>query len=131
MRGRARTLEFTPLEHDEQVALVSWADGSIWRYPDLKWLYAIPNGGARHPAVAAKLKAEGVRRGVPDLCLPVRRGRYPGAYVEMKRLAGSRITLEQVDWRTHLLAQGYAHIVAAGFVAARDFLLAYLDERLP
>ena len=51
----------------------------------LRWLHAIPNGGARDARVGAMLKAEGVKRGVSDLFLPfAARGRH-GLYIEMKR----------------------------------------------
>ena len=53
-------------EHDEQVLIFKWARLSEGRWPELALLFAIPNGGHRHKAVAAKLKAEGVRAGVPD-----------------------------------------------------------------
>ncbi len=62
-----------PTEHVEQVSLMRWAALTKRRRPELALLYAIPNGGDRHKAVAAKLSAEGVKSGVPDLCLPVPR----------------------------------------------------------
>jgi hypothetical protein len=48
-------------EHDQQVALFTWANQNLDRYPVLRWMFAVPNGGHRHPAVAGKLKAEGVK----------------------------------------------------------------------
>ena len=61
-------------EHQEQAALFRWAWFAQVKHPALALLYAIPNGGHRHKAVAARMKAEGVKAGVPDLCLPVARG---------------------------------------------------------
>ena len=58
--------------------------------PELKWMHHIPNGGSRGNDVrsqqirGAKLKAEGVRSGVSDVCLPVKRGACSGLYIEMK-----------------------------------------------
>src|SRR5699024_10256580 len=75
-------------EHDEQVQLIRWAGLARGAYPALRWLHAVPNGGARNIVVARKLKAEGVQRGVPDLCLPVPRGPYHGLYIELKRAGG-------------------------------------------
>ena len=71
-------------EHDEQAALFEWATWHTSQCPELGLLFAIPNGGHRHPVVAARLKAEGVRAGVPDICLPVARKGYHGLFVELK-----------------------------------------------
>ena len=55
----------TPYETLEQQALFDWA--KISGIPDLDLLHAIPNGGHRNKATAGRLKAEGVKRGVPDI----------------------------------------------------------------
>ena len=76
---------YIPQREDlEQAALISWAEAYERIYPELALLYHIPNGGKRDRIVAAKLKAQGVKPGVPDLCLPVPRGKYHGLYIEMK-----------------------------------------------
>ena len=51
-------------EHQLQASLCEYLAHAL--RPDC-YVYAVPNGGARHIRVAVKLKAEGVRRGVPDL----------------------------------------------------------------
>ena len=71
-------------EHQEQCALMDWARLSEKRYPELKWLFAVPNGGKRSKAVAGKLKASGVKPGVLDLNLPVRRGLFTSLWIEKK-----------------------------------------------
>lgn len=89
-------------EHDEQAALIEWADWLSLRHPRLAMLFAIPNGGARHKAVASRMKAEGVRRGVPDLFLPVVGvNGAAGLWIEMKTTRG-RLSPEQIWWRDHL-----------------------------
>jgi len=65
-------------EHKEQKALFRWAGFRAQQKPELELLYAILNGGHRHKAVGRRLKAEGVKRGVPDICLPVPRGGFTG-----------------------------------------------------
>ena len=56
---------------------------SIIQYLDLRRIchWAVPNGGMRNVKVAAKLKAEGVRSGVPDITL-IHKGRYYGLEVK-------------------------------------------------
>jgi len=61
-------------EHNEQVAVFAWARWAEAQYPELALLFAVPNGGARNKVTAARLKAEGVKRGVLDIWFPVARG---------------------------------------------------------
>ena len=65
-------------ESQEQQALFSWAEYAKGLHPELGLLYHIPNGGKRDKLEAARLKLEGVKAGVPDLCLPVARGGAQG-----------------------------------------------------
>lgn len=117
-----------PLEASEQRAVIDWAARSQGAYPDLKMLYAIPNGGSRHPAEAANLKRQGVKAGVPDLFLSVARGGYHGLYIEMKR-RGEKPRSEQVDWLTALTEQGYYTTVCYGADMAIATLTRYLSMK--
>lgn len=118
-------------EHDEQVALFEWAAFAASKHPELELLYAIPNGGERSKATAGKLKAAGVKAGVPDVCLPVPRGGYGACYIELKRPSqpgrprGSE-TARQRTWRLALLQAGNDSQVCTGWTQARDALLLYL-----
>ena len=78
-----------PSEHQEQVIVVTWwgLQHEIYGLPIFA-LAACPNGGARDMITGAKLKAEGVRAGWPDLCLAAPRGQYHGLYIEMTAIDG-------------------------------------------
>lgn len=115
-----------PSEHVEQVNLFEWARLAQAAHPALRLLYAIPNGGMRNKAVAGKLRAEGVKPGVLDLCLPVPRGVFHGLYIEMKRQEGGRVSKDQARWIADLRAEGYSAVVCHGWMQAREVLLAYL-----
>lgn len=93
-------------EAQHQAALFNWAWLVRNRYPELALLYHIPNGGSRNKAEAANLKRQGVKPGVPDLCLPVPRGQYHGLYIELKTEKG-RTSTAQDWWIRELNAQGY------------------------
>lgn len=115
-----------PTEHQEQKAVIQWFDR---QHKAIRGrLFAVPNGGDRHEIVAAKLKAEGVRKGVPDLWLPVPRRGFHGLVIEMKRLKGSTTKPEQLDWLEFLGEQGYLVAVCKGSQAAIDTIQAYLAE---
>ena len=70
------------IEHKHQVALIHWSRHvQLAEAADVKpgskiadYLLAIPNGGRRDQREAVRLKAEGVKPGVSDLLLPLRRG---------------------------------------------------------
>ena len=87
-----------PTEEQEQRLLLAWAART--GRPELRLLHAIPNGGKRLKSEAARLQAMGVKPGVPDLCLPVPRGKYHGLYIELKRLYGGRVSpAQRPGWR--------------------------------
>ena len=109
----------TPHEHAEQVTFVSQFE---IEYPDIRIL-AIPNGSHRHKAVAAKLKAEGVRRGAPDLLIPAWR-----LWVEMKRQKGGRISIEQKEWIAYLESIGHFVIVGRGWEDAMAQVKAHIKN---
>lgn len=115
-----------PLEHVEQVHVIQWSQLQSNLYPELDLLYAVPNGGARHKAVAGKLRAEGVKSGVPDLVLPTARGGYFGMYAEMKRVKGPGLQDQQPWWRDQLIEQGYHWVMFRGAGAAYKGFLEYL-----
>lgn len=116
-------------EHDEQVALFSFAALHEWHEPRLAVLFAIPNGGARHPATGAKLKAEGVRPGVPDVMLAVPGGDGDhGLFIELKRTRGGTVSSEQRAWHDRLRRQGYRVEVCRGWIEAVAAIADYLDR---
>ena len=130
-------------EHEHQVTVIEWCALMAKRkFPMLKWIYAVPNGGDRHKAVAAKLKAEGVKPGVPALCLPfpahkgvvdtmIRQNLktlfYHGLYIEMKsKEAKGRVSPEQKKWLEYLECVGYKVNVAWSANEAIQIIEAYL-----
>ena len=118
-----------PTEAEEQIALFEWATLQSGRFPELALLYHVPNGGSRNKIEAARLRAQGVKSGVPDLCLPVARGANHGLYIELKRQRGGRISEEQVRWIDGLLKQGYAAAICKGWQEAASVIIDYLRQK--
>ncbi len=107
-------------EHEEQALFVQWFRRT---FPDVR-IFAIPNGGGRSKAQAAKLKVEGVSAGVPDLFIP-----YGTVWVEMKRAKsaqrkGGTVSAEQKDWHAYLRGIGQTVVVGYGFEDAKAKILA-------
>lgn len=102
-------------ESDHQAAVIRWARMQESTRPVFKLLYAIPNGGARAKATAWRLKQEGVKPGVPDLCLPVARQGFHGLYIEVKNdEPRGALSMEQKKWILALRLEGYAAYVCFG-----------------
>jgi hypothetical protein len=124
------------------MAVIRWADDpeTRARFPDLAYLFHPANGGARDAATAGKLKAMGVRRGVPDLLLPVPRSPYVGCAIELKVWKGSHLPADpsdptkhrthasdnQLAWLSHLTNAGWSASVEWGSDAAIAALTRYL-----
>lgn len=90
-----------PSEHKIQVALCDYL--AIGGRKDLHW-FAIPNGGHRHIRQATKLKAEGVRRGSPDMCFLLPEGKV--GWLELKAKRGS-LSPDQREFRDKAAALGH------------------------
>ena len=95
--------------------------------PLLQYAFHVPNGGHRHPAVAAQLKAAGVKRGVPDILFPVPFSGFHGLAIEMK--AGiNRTTKEQVVWLDVLEGFGWKTKVCYGWADAAITIVEYIGR---
>lgn len=138
-------------EDGEQAALFCWAADSVGIYPQLKWLFAIPNGGSRYIAEATKMVAMGLKAGVPDICLPVpiyvhtipsvdnpngrtNTIRYAGCFIELKiekrrKQKNGGCSDEQIEWIVKLRESHYV-AVCYSWQEAKDTLIAYLEGKI-
>ena len=112
--GRAKPAHH---EEDAQRLVIRRCDALAPRYPALNFLFHPANGGKRDKRTAALMAAQGVRRGVPDLILPVSMmmaqeseelpGDYFTGFVAELKIAPNRATPEQRAWIAHFEAQGW------------------------
>ena len=116
-------------EHDLQKAFFQWAALQYRKYPDLSKMFAIPNGGARHIAVAAKLKAEGVKAGIPDVCLPVARGGFISLWIEFK-IKPNKCQPAQLERIAQLRADKHNVHVCHELDEAINAVLGYLKQEI-
>ncbi len=121
--GRAKPVDREGLE---QAALIRELELCYPAVFDL--IYHVPNGGHRVKAVAAKLKAQGVKAGIPDLVLSMARGGYFGLYIEFKATPpnDAAVSANQQERLRKLNDQGYLAIVCRGHFDALEQIRAYL-----
>jgi hypothetical protein len=110
-------------EHMEQCAFFCCLQIASEYYPQLNAAFAIGNGGSRgdtemsRKIAGGKMKAEGVKPGVPDVCVPIPVGKYAGLFIEFKRLNGvpSDVSKDQEEWIANLSGVGYRVDVCYGW----------------
>ncbi len=113
-------------ESAEQEAIFQWAEYSLGKYPELKLLHHIANGGRRDSLEAASLKRQGVKAGVPDIHLPVARGGFHSLYIELK-VGNNKPTEKQKEWLRDLKEQGNCTAVCYGSGEAISVITQYLN----
>jgi len=75
-------------ESNHQQALFRWAKRSVKKYPELELLYSIPNGANVNDKNRLRLWLEGLKKGIPDVHLPIARGPFNSLYIELKSKKG-------------------------------------------
>lgn len=116
-------------ESGHQKALMQWA--ASCGIPDMHMLHSVPNGGGRSMSVGALMKAEGVKKGVPDLNWPVPHGVFAGLWIEMKKpLVCDGLSDEQEKWYWDLRRNHYAVAVCYSWIAARSVICDYYARTL-
>lgn len=92
---------FRMAEADEQKIIAAYLD-----YSNLLWFHPA-NEAKRSAHLAAMLKAQGLKAGVPDVCILEPVGAKHGLFIEMK-YGANKPTAEQKKWLSRLSARGYA-----------------------
>lgn len=122
------------------------------RIPELKYMHAIHNQGHGNVIRGQRAKAEGLKKGVPDIFLPLTietdrkfseiteafvkydyqadYGSFVqcGLYIELKKPKVGKVSKEQTDWQTFLREQGFVCEICYGWIEAKDLILKYLKE---
>ena len=121
---RPRPRPQIPSEHAAQAQVVAHVR---YFHPDVL-IAAVPNGARLVGGVraGAKLKAEGMLPGYPDLLVDEARGGWFGLRVEMKRERGGRVGKAQREVGRRLEAAGYRWVVCAGAREAVRVIEEYL-----
>ena len=118
------------IEDAAQAEVIRWARMRQATAPELELLYHVPNGGKRGKLEACRLKAQGVRAGVPDLHLPVARAGYHGLWIEMKTATG-RLSEDQRKIIAMLRDEGHRVEVCRSAADAVEVLEDYMRVPTP
>lgn len=122
-------------ETSHQKAVMAWsaiAACTDWRYG---LLVAYPVGGKRNKLTAGRMKAEGARKGYPDLIFAVPTKRYPALFIEMKlekyrNHKNGGCSDDQIFWHKLLHRAGNCVIVCYSWIEATHALTNYMSNKL-
>lgn len=118
-----------PSEDNIQASFFSWLKLHERQYPVLARFYAIPNGGFRHKATAAKMLETGTKRGVLDTCLPISRKGFVSLWIEFKSQTG-RLSPEQLEWIEFLESENHLIKICRTWHDAAEVVIDYLGLSL-
>jgi len=123
---------YMPSEFQEQCEIFIFAQIMVdtGQHPELALLNGSLNGVRLNIGQAVKAKRAGMKRGFPDIFLPVARGGYHGLFIELKRIKGGVVSPYQKQWLNDLTDQGYFACVCRGADAANRLLVKYLDDEV-
>lgn len=128
-------------EDSQQLALFMQLRNEARTRPKFALAYHVPNGGSRGDTARSraieggKMKAAGVKPGVPDVHWPIARGGFHSLYVEMKRPAlkpktpnSPRGTSDDQDrWIADLTAEGHCVAVCYSWIEALEVFNWYYE----
>ena len=117
-------------EAEEQEQVIKWASLQAHILPELALLYHVPNEGKHNVAYRSKLARMGLKKGIPDLVLPVPSNGYHALYLEMKKSDGhiSDIRPDQIEKLKLLTKYGNRAVVAFGYMQAINEICRYLRD---
>lgn len=110
-------------EASEQIKVVQYCD--LLGYP----VFHIANQRRCDPKTGAHLKRQGLRPGVPDLCIPRARGGFHALYIEMKDTKG-KLTSEQLEWIKLLRSEGMCAYCCYGADNAIALIEKYMNGEI-
>lgn len=110
----------------EQAKVIAWARANERNYPFLWMLHSSLNGVKMTKAQAVRAIAQGMKKGVADLFLPVKKGVYSGLYIEMKSEKG-RTSIDQSKFLTAVSENDYLAHICYSAVEAIDKIKGYYN----
>ena len=133
-------------EYQEQVLIFEWAERMSNKYPELKLLNASLNGVRLNIGQAVKCKKSGMKKGYPDIFLPIRTVKmipsifnvndtevklYSGLFIELKKTNGknSDVKADQKIWNNLLREQGFQSLVCFGHKEVIQEICSYLGVK--
>jgi hypothetical protein len=128
-KTRAPKSVFHRSEYEEQVAVFEWAKMNEHLYPCLELLFGSLMGVHLSPKLLNKVTKAGMKKGKPDINLPVSRGGFHGLWIELK-IPGNGLSPDQEKMCRHLAAEGNAVYKCVGAASTTRIIEAYVKGEI-
>lgn len=115
-------------ELTEQIRVMTWCRAMEPYNSEYSLVYHIPNEGKRKQKTGSNLVKAGLKKGVPDICIPISRFNYNSLYIELKKDKESSISKEQIEWIRNLIIHNNAALVCTGADEAINVIKAYMEN---
>ena len=124
-----------PSEYDHQRAVFNWAEIMTRRHHEFKWIVGSLNGvwiqGDKKWGIIKRLQKVGCFPvGYPDVLWPLYRKPYSGLYIELKKDAKGKLSLDQINWQNWLTSQRFFATVSSSENETKDILMRYFDGEM-
>ena len=122
-------------EHSHQAAFFCWLNQNKHLHQGIDFALASANGGKRDMIEAARMRTTGVKRGVPDIFIPIPCGQQHGLWIEFKKpsleksMKGTVTDKDQIRYRDYLISANYSHFVAFHYLQAIEATINYLSQK--
>ena len=118
MTARKKTPRAKSSNPDEWTEMqVQCAVATVMNRARLLWCH-VPNEGKRNVVAGARLRAAGLKSGVPDILIfspAPNRPEARGVAIELKRKKGGRVSETQKEWLRRLSEEGWYATVCNGY----------------
>jgi hypothetical protein len=122
--------KFPSLESEDQEAIFEWAKTMEYLYPELELLQGSMQGVKLNIGQAVKAKKQGMKKGFPDIYLPVKNKTYSALCLELKRESGGKVSETQKRCLKLLAKYGNYACVCKGRESAIKVIMDYLENKL-
>lgn len=112
------------VEREDKVEMPSGK--SVTVYTKVAPIYWTKNEGKRTRKQRRSIQGMGLRKGIPDLTMPIRTKDYGGMYIELKHGANTP-TYEQLSWKALLTSQKFNTIIAYTFEEATNAIMQHME----
>ena len=116
-------------ESREQQIIFEWASWNKNKYPGIEAMYHIANEGKRSASNGSRLKREGLKSGVSDICVPVAKCGYNNLYIELKS-GKNKATREQLNFINLINKYGGKALIVYEADNAIEVIKAYFEGRI-